>query len=54
MSKGQQSAKKLTRWGNSLLNRLSSLARNRRKRDASKLRRVCSRKQIRAEADQRD
>jgi|GEM_PF-1696038 len=40
MKLSTESATRLTQWGNSLLNKLSAPARNRRKRDASKRRRA--------------
>jgi len=46
MGKGKDSSARLTSWGNSLLNKLSSITRNRRKRDASKRRRKSSRKEV--------
>jgi len=40
MKKGTDKSGMLTDWGVSLLNKLSSVSRNKRKRDASKRRRV--------------
>lgn len=46
MKKGQQSSAKLTKWGDSLLNKLPGISRTRRKRDASKKRRVNDKRAI--------
>jgi len=46
MNKGKESANRLTSWGNSMLNKLSSITRNRRKRDADKKRRRNGQKEI--------
>ena len=46
MNKGLHKSTELTEWGNSLLNKLSALTRNRRKRNASKRRRVTGKKEI--------
>lgn len=40
MKKGSDKAAVQTKWGTSLLNKLSAISRKRRKRDASKGRRV--------------
>jgi len=42
----------LTSWGASLLNQLSSISRNRRKRDASKRRRENSKKGIKRDLNE--
>lgn len=47
MDKGREKSAELTSWGNSLLNKLPSTTRNRRKRDASKRRRNAGAKEIR-------
>ena len=46
MKKSEDSSNRLTSWGNSLLNKLSSVTRNKRKRDASKRRRKRAEKDI--------
>lgn len=51
MSKGRDKSRVLANWGTSLLNKLSALARNRRKRDASKRRRQRSKDAVREGSD---
>ena len=46
MKQSHESSAKLTNWGHSLLNKLKSNTRNKRKRDAAKRRRVGSKKEI--------
>ncbi len=46
MKKGTDKASELTGWGSSLLNKLASLSRKRRKRDASKRRRKSGKQAI--------
>lgn len=52
MKKGIGKAIYFTQWGNSLLNQLSAITRNRRKREASKRRREKSKKDIRSQLDE--
>jgi hypothetical protein len=46
MKKGAEKSSSLTDWGASLLNKLPSVSRDRRKRDASKRRRERARKAV--------
>jgi len=46
MNSKQDKAKTLTNWGNSMLNQLPAITRNRRKRDASKKRRLQSKREV--------
>jgi hypothetical protein len=48
MQKGRDSANRLADWGDSLLNQLPSRTRKRRKRSASKRRRLLERAEVRA------
>lgn len=52
MYKSKDSSTTLTDWGTSLLNKLPSITRNRRKRDASKRRRKNSKKEIKQDLDE--
>ncbi len=51
MEKHKHSSGELTTWGTSLLNKLSSVTRNRLKRDASKRRRLKGRQEINREIE---
>ena len=51
MEKGKESASKLAVWGNSLLNKLPSVSRKRRKRAADKKRRRIAKKEIENSVD---
>lgn len=51
MKAGKDSSRKLASWGNSLLNKLSAITRNRRKRDASKKRRELAKQEVGQELD---
>lgn len=46
MSDEDSKARRLSVWGSSMLNKCTSLLRNRRKRDASKKRRLIDKKRI--------
>jgi hypothetical protein len=47
--RGHDSADQLTNWGDSMMNKLPSLTRKRRKRDASKKRRSNEKQELRRE-----